>query len=105
MIFTGTTAAGETVTYRDGKRYLWFLSFIPPLIPLKDGVGDNLRAIKAKFRAIAFEPTGLGVADFTKLHNDEIARWVKFLTETGYMVTAAEDVRLADQRARLARSR
>jgi hypothetical protein len=23
---------------------------IPPLIPLKDGVGDNLRAIKAKFR-------------------------------------------------------
>jgi tripartite-type tricarboxylate transporter receptor subunit TctC len=40
-------------------------------------------AIKAKFRAIGFEPTGLGVADFTKLHNDEIARWVKFLTETG----------------------
>ena len=34
MIFTGTTAAGETITYRDGKRYLWLLSFIPPLIPL-----------------------------------------------------------------------
>ncbi|MEY9674048.1 hypothetical protein ABIE93_003982 [Bradyrhizobium elkanii] len=34
MIFTGTNAAGETITYRDGKRYLWMLSFIPPLIPL-----------------------------------------------------------------------
>jgi len=34
MIFTGTTAAGDTVTYRDGKRYLWMLSFIPPLVPL-----------------------------------------------------------------------
>ena len=39
--------------------------------------------IKDKFRAIGFEPTGLGVAAFTKLHNDEIARWVKFLTEIG----------------------
>ena len=27
MIFTGTTAAGETITYHDGKRYLWMLSF------------------------------------------------------------------------------
>src|SRR3984885_797237 len=34
MIFTGTTAAGETITYRDGKRHLWMLSFIPPLVPL-----------------------------------------------------------------------
>ena len=34
MIFTGTNAAGETITYRDGKRYLWTLSFIPPLVPL-----------------------------------------------------------------------
>src|ERR1700744_2527148 len=34
MIFTGKSAAGETITYRDGKRYLWFLSFIPPLVPL-----------------------------------------------------------------------
>ena len=34
MMFTGKTAAGETITYRDGKRYLWMLSFIPPLIPL-----------------------------------------------------------------------
>jgi alkane 1-monooxygenase len=34
MIFTGTSAAGETITYRDGKRYLWMLSFVPPLVPL-----------------------------------------------------------------------
>ena len=34
MIFTGTTAAGETITYRDGKRHLWMLSFVPPLVPL-----------------------------------------------------------------------
>jgi len=34
MIFTSRTDAGETITYRDGKRYLWILSFIPGLIPL-----------------------------------------------------------------------
>jgi len=34
MTFTGQTAAGATITYRDGKRYLWMLSFIPPLVPL-----------------------------------------------------------------------
>jgi alkane 1-monooxygenase len=34
MTFTGITACGETVTYRDGKRHLWMLSFIPPLVPL-----------------------------------------------------------------------
>lgn len=33
MSFTGMTASGETVTYRDGKRHLWMLSFIPPLLP------------------------------------------------------------------------
>jgi len=33
MIFTGVSASGEAVAYRDGKRHLWMLSFIPPLIP------------------------------------------------------------------------
>ena len=33
MTFTGITAAGEPIVYRDGKRYLWMLSFIPPLMP------------------------------------------------------------------------
>ena len=34
MIFTGITPNGETIAYRDGKRYLWTLSFIPPLVPI-----------------------------------------------------------------------
>ena len=34
MIFTGITTNGETIAYRDGKRHLWLLSFIPPLIPI-----------------------------------------------------------------------
>jgi alkane 1-monooxygenase len=34
MTFNVTTADGATIVYRDSKRYLWLLSFIPPLIPL-----------------------------------------------------------------------
>jgi alkane 1-monooxygenase len=34
MNFTGITAHGETIAYHDGKRYLWMLSFIPPLVPI-----------------------------------------------------------------------
>ena len=34
MMFTGIAASGETIAYRDGKRYLWFLSFIPPVVPI-----------------------------------------------------------------------
>lgn len=34
MMFTGITAGGETVTYRDGKRHLWMLSFAPPMTSL-----------------------------------------------------------------------
>jgi alkane 1-monooxygenase len=33
MAFVGTAADGQTISYRDGKRYLWMLSFVPPLIP------------------------------------------------------------------------
>jgi tripartite-type tricarboxylate transporter receptor subunit TctC len=44
-------------------------------------VGQN--DIKEKFRAIGFEPTGLGVAEFSALHAAEIKRWVGFLTELG----------------------
>ncbi len=39
--------------------------------------------IQAKFRAIGFEPTGLGVGEFSALHAAEIKRWVAFLTEIG----------------------
>lgn len=34
MTFKALAADGETIVYRDGKRHLWLLSFIPPLIPL-----------------------------------------------------------------------
>jgi len=39
--------------------------------------------IKEKFRAIGFEPTGLGVKEFSALHASEIKRWTAFLTEIG----------------------
>jgi tripartite-type tricarboxylate transporter receptor subunit TctC len=39
--------------------------------------------IKDKFQAIGFEPTGLGVPEFSALHGGEIKRWTKFLTELG----------------------
>src|SRR5262249_12073230 len=52
---------------------------------LGDRIVDIVRQsdIKDKFRAIGFEPTGLGVAEFSALHAGEIKRWVKFLTEAG----------------------
>jgi tripartite-type tricarboxylate transporter receptor subunit TctC len=39
--------------------------------------------LKAKFRTIGFEPTGLGVEEFSALHAAEIKRWVAFLTDLG----------------------
>jgi tripartite-type tricarboxylate transporter receptor subunit TctC len=39
--------------------------------------------IKARFRVIGFEPTGLGAKEFAALHQSEIKRWVTFLTESG----------------------
>lgn len=32
MSFTGVAASGARVEYIDGKRHLWFLSFVPPLV-------------------------------------------------------------------------
>ncbi|MDE2365237.1 MAG: alkane 1-monooxygenase [Hyphomicrobiales bacterium] len=34
MTFIGASVGGKQVVYTDGKRYLWMLSFIPPLVPL-----------------------------------------------------------------------
>ena len=34
MSFTGVSARGETVRYRDGKRYLWWLSAVLPTLPI-----------------------------------------------------------------------
>ena len=39
--------------------------------------------IQEKFRAIGFEPTGLGVKEFSEFHASEVNRWVAFMTEVG----------------------
>ena len=39
--------------------------------------------IGEKFRAIGFEPTGLGVEAFSEFHAAEVKRWVAFMTEIG----------------------
>jgi tripartite-type tricarboxylate transporter receptor subunit TctC len=67
----------------------WVGIYGPPGLPadvrqkLGDAIVDVVRqdGIKDKFRAIGFEPTGLGVAEFSALHAAEIKRWVKFLDE------------------------
>src|SRR5262249_22784741 len=40
-------------------------------------------SIKQKFRAIGFEPTRLGVKEFSELHAAEVKRWTTFLGEIG----------------------
>jgi len=40
-------------------------------------------AMAKRFRAIAFEPTGQDVKEFTAHHNAEIERWLAFYKETG----------------------
>jgi len=39
--------------------------------------------IQDKFRAIGFEPTGLGVKEFSDFHASEVKRWVAFMSEIG----------------------
>ena len=39
--------------------------------------------MKDKFRTIGFEPTGLGVSEFSAFYESEVKRWVAFMTETG----------------------
>ena len=69
----------------------WLGIYGPPRMP--EEVRDKLGAaivelvrqpeMVAKFRAIGFEPTGLGVKEFSAHHTAEVKRWVAFLTETG----------------------
>jgi tripartite-type tricarboxylate transporter receptor subunit TctC len=69
----------------------WLGIYGPPRMP--EDVREKLGAaivelvrqpeMAAKFRAIGFEPTGLGVKEFTAHHAAEVKRWVAFLTETG----------------------
>jgi tripartite-type tricarboxylate transporter receptor subunit TctC len=69
----------------------WLGVYGHPQMP--DDIRDTLGAaiadivkqpdIGEKFRAIGFEPTGLGVQQFSDFHASEVKRWVAFMTEAG----------------------
>jgi tripartite-type tricarboxylate transporter receptor subunit TctC len=69
----------------------WLGIYGPPGLPsdIRDKLGAAIveivkqPAMQAKLRAIGFEPTGQGVAEFTAHHAAEIKRWVAFYTDVG----------------------
>ncbi len=69
----------------------WLGVYGPPRLPadvraiLGKAIVDVVRQpdVQEKFRAIGFEPTGLGVDAFSAFHAAEVKRWVAFLTEIG----------------------
>ena len=69
----------------------WLGVYGPPRLPedvraiLGKAIVDVVRQpdVQDKFRAIGFEPTGLGVDAFAAFHAAEVKRWVAFLTEIG----------------------
>src|SRR6266851_4088385 len=69
----------------------WLGVYGPPRLPadvraiLGRAIVDVVRQpdVQDKFRAIGFEPTGLGVDAFAAFHAAEVKRWVAFLTEIG----------------------
>jgi tripartite-type tricarboxylate transporter receptor subunit TctC len=69
----------------------WLGIYGPPHMPedIREKLGAAIVELvkqpemAAKLRAIGFEPTGLGVKEFTAHHGAEVKRWVAFLTETG----------------------
>jgi len=69
----------------------WLGIYGPPRMPedvratLGQAIADIVRQpdMKDKFRAIGFEPTGLGVKEFSEHHAAEVRRWLAFMTETG----------------------
>ena len=69
----------------------WLGVYGPPRLPadvraiLGRAIVDVVRQpdVQEKFRAIGFEPTGLGVDAFAAFHAAEVKRWVAFLTEIG----------------------
>jgi hypothetical protein len=58
----------------------------PPTVP-NPGHATTAEKFKLRhyriFRAIGFEPTGLGPQPFAEHHAAEVKRWVAFMTETG----------------------
>jgi tripartite-type tricarboxylate transporter receptor subunit TctC len=69
----------------------WLGIYGPPRMPedaraiLGQAIADIVRQpdMKDKFHAIGFEPTGLGVKEFSAHHAAEVKRWLAFMTETG----------------------
>ena len=69
----------------------WLGIYGPPRMPsdaravLGKAIVDIVKQgeIEDKFRAIGFEPTGLGVEAFSQFHAAEVRCWVAFMTEIG----------------------
>jgi tripartite-type tricarboxylate transporter receptor subunit TctC len=69
----------------------WLGIYGPPRLPLevRSTLGEAIVGIvkqpeiQDKFRAIGFEPTGLGVKEFSDFHASEVKRWVAFMSEIG----------------------
>jgi tripartite-type tricarboxylate transporter receptor subunit TctC len=69
----------------------WVGVYGPPRMPeeARAAFGSAIAAIvkepalREKFQAIGFEPTGLGVREFSDLHASEVKRWTAFLGEIG----------------------
>jgi tripartite-type tricarboxylate transporter receptor subunit TctC len=69
----------------------WLGIYGPPRMPedARATLGGAVAAIvkqpdmQEKFRAIGFEPTGLGPKEFSEHHAAEVKRWVAFMTEIG----------------------
>jgi tripartite-type tricarboxylate transporter receptor subunit TctC len=69
----------------------WLGIYGPPRLPqdVRSTLGQAIVGIvkqpeiQDKFRAIGFEPTGLGVKEFSDFHASEVKRWVAFMSEIG----------------------
>ena len=69
----------------------WLGIYGPPRMPedARATLGSAIAGIvkqpdmQEKFRAIGFEPTGLGPKEFSEHHAAEVKRWVAFMTEIG----------------------
>jgi tripartite-type tricarboxylate transporter receptor subunit TctC len=69
----------------------WLGAYGPPRLPqdvratLGKAIVEVVKQpdVQAKFRAIGFEPTGLGVKEFSEFHAAEVKRWMAFISEIG----------------------
>jgi tripartite-type tricarboxylate transporter receptor subunit TctC len=69
----------------------WLGIYGPPRMPedaraiLGKAIAEIVKQpeMQEKFRAIGFEPTGLGVGEFSAHHTAEVKRWTAFLADIG----------------------